>query len=138
MTSTLARRAAAFALAFVPLSLPATTHAAPTAQLAQRIVLTNSDDGRTLVANPGDEIEVRLTGYRENGLTWTWSTPTSGDSTVFRRTAGRTAPNGDASAAFQAEQDGAATITAQRSCRPDAGRVCPSVITPWKVTVEAK
>ncbi|MFH7594125.1 hypothetical protein WDV06_03355 [Streptomyces racemochromogenes] len=136
--TTPARGAAALALAFLPLTLPAATHAAPAARLAARTVLTNSDNGRSAVVSLGDDIEVRLTGYRENGLTWTWSTPTSSDSTVLRRTAGRTAPNGDASAVLQAELDGTATITAQRRCRPDAGRVCPLVITPWKVTVEVK
>ncbi|MFE2878438.1 hypothetical protein ACFXG6_30430 [Streptomyces roseus] len=135
---TLARGAAVCALALAPLSLPATSHAAPPAQLAQRIALTNSDDGHLVTARLGDGIEVRLTGYRENGLTWTWSAPASSDSTVLRRTAGRTAPNGDASATFQAEHAGTATVTAQRSCRPDAGRACPLVITPWKVTVEAR
>ncbi|MFJ3203665.1 hypothetical protein [Streptomyces sp. NPDC086989] len=135
---TLARGAAAFALALAPLSLPATTHAAPANQLAQRIALTNPDNGRSVTAGPGDDIEVRLTASHENGLTWTWSTPTSSDSTVLRRTTGRTAPNGDAAATFHAEHDGTATITAQRRCRPDAGQVCPLVVTPWKVTVEAQ
>ncbi|MGW0411727.1 hypothetical protein ACWERI_37785 [Streptomyces collinus] len=138
MMITFARGAAVLALALAPLSLPASTHAAPAAQLAQRIALTSSDDGRSVTASAGDDIEVRLTGYHANGLIWTWSTPASSDSTVLRRTAGRTAPNGDASAAFHTEHDGTATITAQRRCRPDAGRVCPLVITPWKVTVEVK
>ncbi|KAB7849993.1 hypothetical protein [Streptomyces mobaraensis] len=108
------------------------------ARPAQRAVLTNSDNGRSVTAALGDDVEVRLTGYRENGLTWTWSAPTSSDSTVLRRTAGRTAPNGDASAVFHAVHDGTATITAQRRCRPSAGHVCPMVVTPWKVTVEVK
>ena len=134
----LARGAAAFALALVPLSLAATTHAAPAAQLAQRVTLTNSDDGHPVTASLGDSIEVRLTGSHQNGLTWTWSTPASNDSAVLRRTAGRTAPNGDASATFRVEQEGTATITSQRPCRPDPGHLCPLVITPWKVTVEVK
>ncbi|MBC2878423.1 MULTISPECIES: hypothetical protein [Streptomyces] len=108
------------------------------AQPAQRLTLANSDNGRSVIAHLGDGIEVRLTGYRASGLTWTWSTPAASDSAVLRRTAGRTAPNGDASAVFHAEHGGTATITAQRRCRPDAGHVCPMVITPWKVTVEVK
>ncbi|MGI5338081.1 hypothetical protein ACQEVS_12110 [Streptomyces sp. CA-181903] len=108
------------------------------ARPAQHITLTNSDNDGSVTASSGDGIEVRLTGYRENGLTWTWSTPTSSDSAVLRLTAGRTAPNGDASATFRAEHDGTATITAERRCRPDTGRICPMVITPWKVTVEVK
>ncbi|MFF3920650.1 hypothetical protein ACFYZB_46150 [Streptomyces sp. NPDC001852] len=155
----LARTAAAAVTAFAALLIPTTAHAAPAAapgvaaaaapgaahsqtsdrvRLAQRIALTNSDNGRSVTASLGDDIEVRLTGLHENGLTWTWSTPTSSNSTVLRRTSGRTAPNGDASATFHAEHDGTATITAQRHCRPDAGRICPLVITPWKVMVEVK
>ncbi|MEU1781465.1 MULTISPECIES: hypothetical protein [Streptomyces] len=118
---------------------PAAAHgqAPDRARPAQRIVLTNSDKG-PVTASLGDDVEVRLTGYRKDGLNWTWSTPASGDSTALRRTTGRTAPNGDASATFHAEHDGTATITAQRRCRPDPGRLCPLVITPWKVTVEVK
>ncbi|MFI0742153.1 hypothetical protein ACH4PU_29390 [Streptomyces sp. NPDC021100] len=108
------------------------------ARPAQRITLTNSDNGRSVTASTGDRIEVRLTGYPENKLTWTWSTPASSDSAVLRRTAGRMAPNGDASAAFHAEHPGTATITAQRSCHHDADHVCPMVITPWKATVQVK
>ncbi|MFI1973318.1 hypothetical protein [Streptomyces cinnamoneus] len=107
------------------------------ARLAQRIALTNSDNGRSVTAGLGDDIEVRLTGYHKDGLTWTWSTPTS-SSIVLRRTTGGTSPNGDASATFRTEHDGTATITAQRRCRPDQGHLCPLVITPWKVTVEVK
>ncbi|MHA7956460.1 hypothetical protein ACX9I7_01710 [Streptomyces sp. L500] len=119
---------------------PAAAHgqAPDRAKPAQRIVLTNADTGRSVTASPGDDIEVRLTGYRENGLTWTWSIPASSDPDVLRRTAGRAAPNGDASATFNAEHGGTATITAQRRCRPDPGHFCPLVITPWKVTVEVK
>ncbi|MEV4741942.1 hypothetical protein [Streptomyces sp. NPDC049555] len=108
------------------------------ARLAQRITLTNSDNGRSVNASSGDDVEVRLTAYHENGLTWTWSTPVSSNSTVLRRTTGGTAPNGNASATFRAEHDGTATITAQRRCRPDAGHICPLLVTPWKVTVEVK
>lgn len=119
---------------------PAAAHgqAPDRARLAQRVVLTNADNGRSVTASLGDDIEVRLTRSHENGLTWTWSTPASSDSDVLRRTTGRTAPNGDASAVFHAEHDGTATVTAQRRCHPDPGHFCPLVITPWKVTVEVK
>jgi hypothetical protein len=119
---------------------PAAAHgqASDRTRLAGRIVLTNSDNGRSVTASLGDDIDVRLTGYRDNGLTYTWSTPASSDSTGLRRTTGRTTPNGDASAVFRAEHDGTATITAQRRCRPDPGHLCPLVVTPWKVTVEVK
>ncbi|MFI5977613.1 hypothetical protein [Streptomyces sp. NPDC051452] len=129
------------ALALVAVVAAATTPAAAHGQAsgrAQRIVLTNSDNGRSVTATLGDDIEVRLTSSHENGLTWSWSTPTSSDSTVLRRTTGATAPSGGASAVLHAEHDGTATVTTQRRCRPDPGHVCPLVITPWKVTVEVK
>lgn len=119
---------------------PAAAHgqAPDPARLAQRITLTNSDNGRPVTASLGDDLQVQLTGSHENGLTWTWSAPTSSNSTILRRTTGGTKPNGDPSATFHAEHDGTATITAQRRCRPDSGHLCPLVITPWKVKVEVK
>lgn len=106
--------------------------------MAQRIALTNADSGRSMTATLGDDIEVRLTGSRENGLTYTWSIPASSDPAVLLRTTGSTTPRGDASAVFHAEHPGTVTITAQRHCRPDPGRTCPLVVTPWKVAVEVK
>ncbi|MCA6092290.1 hypothetical protein LE181_08965 [Streptomyces sp. SCA3-4] len=89
-------------------------------------------------ASLGDDIEVRLTGYREDGLRYTWSTPQSSNTEVLRRTAGGTAPNGSASAVFRQEQAGSATITAQRHCRPDPGHACPLVVSSWRVKVTGK
>jgi hypothetical protein len=42
------------------------------------------------------------------------SIPASSNAVALRRTTGGTAPNGDASALFHAENDGTATITARR------------------------
>jgi hypothetical protein len=106
--------------------------------LATRVVLTNADSGRTVPASVGDDVEVRLTGYRERGLTYTWSIPAAGDAAVFRRTSGTTTPAGDASAVFHAEVGGVATISAERRCVPDPGRVCPLAVVPWKATIEVK
>ncbi|MFF8315378.1 hypothetical protein [Streptomyces lydicus] len=119
---------------------PAAAHgqASDRARPAQRIVLTNADTGRSVTARLGDDVEVRLTGYREHGLTYTWSTPASSNSTVLRRTAGGTSPSGDASAVFHAEHRGTATITAVRRCRPAPGHLCPLVVVPWKATVEVQ
>ncbi|WP_329375097.1 MULTISPECIES: hypothetical protein [unclassified Streptomyces] len=105
---------------------------------AAHVVLTNADNGRTVSAHAGDEVKVDLTGYRGNGLTYSWSIPVSGDSTVLRRTGGRTTPTGSATARFHAEKDGTATLSAQRHCRPGPGRICPLVVTPWKATVEVR
>ncbi|MVU81941.1 hypothetical protein GPX89_32475 [Nocardia sp. ET3-3] len=122
----------------VILALTLTSMAVSAPASAQHIALTNSDDGRSVTASLGDDIEVRLTSFHENGLTYTWQPPVSSDSTVLSRTASRTAPNGDASAVLQAENDGTTTITAQPQCRPDKGRECPSVAKQWKVTVQVK
>ncbi|WP_190107966.1 hypothetical protein [Streptomyces cinnamoneus] len=86
-------------------------------------------------ASLGDDIEVRLAAYREDGLNYTWSTPQSNDATVLRRTSGGETPNGSASAVFRQVHAGTATISAQRHCRPDPGRACPLVVSSWRVRV---
>ncbi|MGW1077114.1 hypothetical protein [Streptomyces sp. NPDC002537] len=119
----------ALTVAFVPVSA-----AVP----KKRITLTYADNGRKVEAHLGDDTEVRLTGYREHGLTYTWSVPAADGTAVLRRTAGAASPGGGASAVFHAEHRGTATITAQRRCHSDPGRLCPLVVVPWKVTVEVK
>ncbi|MEU3404993.1 hypothetical protein ABZ766_13760 [Streptomyces sp. NPDC006670] len=115
---------------------PAAAHGQAPHLRSGRVVLTNADDGRTVSVHTGDDIEVRLTGQRQNGLNYTWRVPQSSDPAVLHRTAGGTTPTGSATAVFHAEKDGTATITSAKSCRPDPGRTCPLVVTPWKVTVE--
>ncbi|MEU3350031.1 hypothetical protein [Streptomyces sp. NPDC037389] len=103
--------------------------------MAGRVALTNADDDRTVPAQAGDDIEVTLTGYRENGLTYSWSVPAS-DSAMLHRTASGKTPRGDATARFHVEQDGTATLSATRHCRPGQGHPCPLLVTPWKVRVQ--
>lgn len=129
---------AALVIVVASAAAPVAAHSPASHRLAERIVLMNPDNGRSVPASLGDDIEVRLTGYRENGLNYTWSTPQSSDSTVLRRTAGGMTPGGGASAVFHAEHAGKAIISAHRSCRPDPGRVCPLVVVPWKATVTVK
>ncbi|RLV09989.1 hypothetical protein CTZ27_01700 [Streptomyces griseocarneus] len=105
--------------------------------MAGRVALTNADDGKTVPARTGDDIDVTLTSYHENGLTYTWSIPAS-DSTVLHRTASGKTPSGNATARFHVEKDGIATLSAGRQCHPDRGRLCPLVVTSWKVRVEVK
>ncbi|WP_406505584.1 hypothetical protein [Streptomyces sp. NBC_00212] len=112
------------------------TPAAHHASAAKRTVLTNADDDRIVVVTAGDDIEVRLTGSRSQGLTYTWNVPQSGDSGVLRRTAARTTPTGGASAVFHAGKPGVIMIASVRTCRPDPGHVCPLVVVPWKVTAK--
>ncbi|MBP2402770.1 hypothetical protein [Streptomyces syringium] len=103
--------------------------------MAKRIVLTNPDSGRSVSASTGDDIEVRLTHYRERGLNYSWDVPQSSDSAVLRRTSGGSTPAGDATAIFTGEKAGTVTLSAARRCRPDPGNICPLVISPWRVTV---
>ncbi|MFE4871996.1 hypothetical protein [Streptomyces sp. NPDC056682] len=105
--------------------------------MAERVALTNADNGRTVFAHTGDDIEVILTGHRDHGLNYTWSIPVS-DSTVLHRIKGVTTPRGDATGRFHAVKNGITTLSAQRHCRPDRGKLCPLVVVPWKVRVEVK
>lgn len=105
---------------------------------AQRVVLTNADNGRSLVLAAGDDVDVRLTGFRSQGLNYTWSVPQSSAPDVLRRTAGGTTPTGSANGVLHAEHLGTTTITATRHCRPDPGRICPGAVLLWKVTAQVK
>ncbi|MFE9452190.1 hypothetical protein [Streptomyces sp. NPDC006739] len=110
--------------------------AAPRSAAADRVVLTNADSGHSVARSVGDDTEIRLTAYRADGLTYTWSMPAAGDSRVLGRTVGGTAPTGDAYAVLHAERPGTSTVSALRRCRPDPGRLCPMVVVPWKATIE--
>ncbi|MFI8928855.1 hypothetical protein ACIG3E_14410 [Streptomyces sp. NPDC053474] len=123
----------------VGLALAAASPAAASpAAAATRVTLTNADDGRNVILDLGDDVEVRLSSYRANGLTYTWSIPVSSVPLVLRRTSGSTTPNGGAQAVFHAESPGVSTITAVRHCRADPGRTCPLVVVPWKITAEVR
>ncbi|MCF3106306.1 hypothetical protein IPZ58_32760 [Streptomyces roseoverticillatus] len=117
---------------------PAAADGPASPQPAKRMVLTNADDGQSVTVDVGDDTEVRLTAYRERGLTYTWAIPQSSDSAVLRRTSRGTTPAGGSTATFHVQRSGTATITAHRHCHPDRDRVCPLVVAPWKATVSAK
>ncbi|MGI5340862.1 hypothetical protein ACQEVS_27405 [Streptomyces sp. CA-181903] len=125
--------------AVTAVAAPAAAHgrAPDRARPSQRVVLMNADTGPRTV-KLGDEVEVRLTGHREHGLTYSWSIPVSSDSTVLPGTAGSETPSGNASAVFPAEHRGTATITAQQHCRADPGHFCSHRIEQWTATVEVK
>ena len=110
----------------------------PHAHLAGRVVLTNTDNGRTVPASSGGDVEIRLTHIRERGFTYTWTAPESGNSAVLGHASDATYPSGDATAVFHAASTGAATVTAQRRCVPDPGSLCPLLVETWKVTIEVK
>ncbi|KAG0014117.1 hypothetical protein BGZ80_010645, partial [Entomortierella chlamydospora] len=54
----------------------------------------------------GDDIEVRLTGSRYQGLAYAWSVPQSSDPGVLQRTAGSSTPTGGSNAVFRSESPG--------------------------------
>ncbi|GGX73783.1 hypothetical protein [Streptomyces hiroshimensis] len=131
-------KAVRYLVAPLAVGMALATGSASVAVPAARVALTNADNGRSVPAALGDDIEVRLTSYRESGLTYTWSTPQSGNTTVLRRTTGGTKPDGGASAVFRAQHGGTATISAARRCHADAGHVCPLVIAPWRARIRVE
>ena len=110
----------------------------PHGHLAGRVVLTNTDNGRTVPASSGGDVEIRLTHSRERGFTYTWTAPESGNSAVLGHASDATYPSGDATAVFHAASAGTTTVTAQRRCVPDPGSLCPLIVETWKVTIEVK
>ncbi|GHI07504.1 hypothetical protein AQI88_20045 [Streptomyces cellostaticus] len=125
-------------LAVTATMVTTTASAAPHSALADHLVLTNSDDGRSVVRSVGEDSEVRLTAYRERGLTYTWSMPTATNARVLGRTVGGTRPAGDAYAVLHADSPGTSTVSAVRQCHADPGHVCPRAIAPWKATIEVR
>lgn len=105
---------------------------------AERITLTNADGGRSGDVAVGDDIEVRLTPYRDGSRRYTWAAAPQSGGPVLLRTADATTPKGGVSAVFRAKQHGVAEISAVRKCLADPGHMCPLLIVPWKVTVRVK
>ncbi|MEV0251804.1 hypothetical protein AB0H76_34805 [Nocardia sp. NPDC050712] len=120
------------ALAVAPMAVPVQASATGS------IVLTNADSARSVEAVAGHDIEVRLTSYRENGLTYTWQLPETSDSAKLPRTSDNVNPAGHAAAVFHADGPGDSVITVHRTCRPDPDRNCPAVMHPWKAAVRVK
>ncbi|WP_438489326.1 hypothetical protein [Streptomyces sp. S186] len=124
------------ASAATPTGPGSTAHGPGRGPSAHGVLLANRDDGRRLTVHTGDVIEVRLTGERGRGTTFTWSPPVSGDPALLRRTAARATPAGGTTGRFAAAaRRGTTTVTAQRRCHATAGSYCPHVVVPWKVTV---
>ncbi|WP_327070667.1 hypothetical protein [Kitasatospora sp. NBC_01302] len=130
----LALSAVAPAAVAAPAAVPGALHAAPQG-VTDEVVLTNDSNGQTVRVAVGDRIDVRLTGSTAGEAALAWTEPTAGDSAVLQRTAGGTAPDGSAWAAFTAQGGGSGQITAERRCVPTPGVVCSHVVVRWKVTV---
>ncbi|MEW1643978.1 hypothetical protein [Streptomyces sp. NPDC091219] len=124
----------ALAATTTTVATPASAHALRTG----RVVLTNADNGRTVAASVGGDVEVRLTHYREHGLTYSWTALDSSDRTVLGHRSDATYPAGDSTAVYRAAAAGAATVSAQRHCVPDPGRLCPLIVETWKATIQVK
>ncbi|OIJ98672.1 hypothetical protein BIV25_11530 [Streptomyces sp. MUSC 14] len=110
--------------------------AAPHSARADRLVLTDSDNGQSVARSVGDDTEIRLKASRERGLTYTWSMPSTRDAHGLTRTVSGTTPAGDAYAVVHADGPGTSTITAVRQCHAGPGHTCPRAVTPWKVTIK--
>ncbi|OXM53109.1 hypothetical protein [Amycolatopsis alba] len=129
-------KAVRYVLVPLVLALTATTTAMSASASAARVTLTNADNGRAVSVRAGEEVHVRLTGTRGQGVTWTWSEPKAGSPGTLERIGGSLSPNGDATAVFRVTGPGLSDITAVRRCHPAPGSQCPQVVQPWKVTVE--
>lgn len=114
-------------LAFLVISLPVS---------CTRHVLSNADRGRSLPVAIGDIIVIRLTGVQGQGHRLVYPVSTSSAPDVLGRLSGTTDPSGGSTSKFEARSVGHATVTSATRCIPNSGRVCPSTIVPWKVTIE--
>ncbi|GGX33378.1 hypothetical protein [Streptomyces noursei] len=105
------------------------------ATAAHGVLLADADNGRTLTVHTGDVIEVRLTGERTGGTTYTWSAPAAGGTAVLRRTTAGVTPAGGTTGRFVAAGRGIATLTARRTCHASPGSLCAHHVLLWKATV---
>ncbi|PKV83578.1 hypothetical protein [Streptomyces sp. TLI_146] len=129
----------ALGLAVTATMVTGTVSAAPhTASARATIPLTNADDGRTVTVHAGDEIRVRLTAYREQGVMWVWSEPQASVPATLRRTGGNTSPGGDATAVFEVTGSGTSEITSLRRCVAPQGQVCSHAVPQWKATINVQ
>ncbi|MFI9273450.1 hypothetical protein ACIGXM_22425 [Kitasatospora sp. NPDC052896] len=133
--TTLVLGAIAPTAAAAPAAIPSALHAAPKAA-ADIIELDNSSNGSTIEVAAGDQIDVRLHGESGDGITLAWSEPRASNSAVLHRSSGGTSSDGNAWAAFGAQDTGTSQITAFRRCMPTPGAVCPRLVLLWRVTIQ--
>ncbi|KUL51372.1 hypothetical protein ADL22_06105 [Streptomyces sp. NRRL F-4489] len=133
----LATGPAAASPAPAPAPAPA-PHGQRSAPAPHRVVLTERDNGRALSVRRGEVVEVRLTGARGRGTTFTWSLPVSNAPAVLRRTAAGRTPTGGAAARFTAVGRGTSALTAHRTCRAAPGHVCSQAVLSWRTTVRVR
>ncbi|MFI9721980.1 hypothetical protein ACIHFE_20345 [Streptomyces sp. NPDC052396] len=127
----------AAALAAV-LALTAAPLAAAKPGAPRHISLSNKDNKQSVTVHTGDEIDVQLSGQRNEDSNWQWSAPTAADGAVLHRDSAGTAANGDTVAVFHARADGTTTLDSELGCLSrKKGYSCSRVVVPWQVTVTA-
>ncbi|KAI8868306.1 hypothetical protein GQ42DRAFT_42990 [Ramicandelaber brevisporus] len=103
--------------------------------LAGVITLTNADNNKVLNVKVGDNVEVRLTAYREKNVRWSYTRPVSTDTHVLVAKNHALKPNGGARGNFHAAEPGTAQIKSEESCT-SMGAPCSDINKLWKVTVK--
>ncbi|RLU78204.1 hypothetical protein CTZ27_37890 [Streptomyces griseocarneus] len=116
--------------------MPYVPHAGSSAKA--ELTLSNRDNDRSVSVERGEVVTVRLVGSRAEQATWKWEVPAAADGHVLERTDTSTSRNGDAWAAFLAENDGTTTIDSVERCAPNPGYECPGAVMDWKVTVTVR
>ncbi|MFJ8086261.1 hypothetical protein ACIQ6Y_37560 [Streptomyces sp. NPDC096205] len=127
---------AATALAVTALIAPT---ALPDAQAAPDpggvVKLSNDDSGKTFDATVGQEVQVKLDPYEEDGLTFTFSKAKSSDEAVLAPDTDADDETVDIPGSFKAVGEGAVDLVAQRTCQAVGDAVCPDSVALWKVTL---
>ncbi len=96
------------------------------------IILTNSSNGKTVVATRGDLVQVRLTSV--NGLRWTEASvvPSASVSPLVKES-GHITSTGSSVTTFKVVGYGSAGLEATGS--PTCTTVCPTYVLLWRATV---
>ena len=97
------------------------------------VLLTNSDNGKTVRAAKGDTVVVELKS--DGVLRWSEASvaPSSTTSPVLVKTGGQVSPNGSSTTTFLVVGYGSARLDALG--RPNCTSVCPQYILLWQATV---
>jgi hypothetical protein len=125
--------AAVLAAAFGATAGPGTVAAGPPPTSTGRsLLLTTSNDGTSLKAQPGELVIVRLLGRGS----MRWSTiQVSQTGAVLVRNSGSLSEDGTSTAVFDVAHDGTARLSAagRPNCSPDVP--CPQYIVLWRASV---
>jgi hypothetical protein len=112
---------------------------APTAVVARstattKIVLTNSSNGQTVLAEKGDVVQVDLRSA--NGVKWSEaSVIDSSSDVVLMKKSGHVTSKGSSVTTFTVAGYGSATLEATGT-PPCTGVVCPTYLLVWQATVD--